>query len=290
MSTRAGLALLRAEIGKVWGRPILEITVALMAVLTLMSVQSITKLVTLADFPSIFRYTVMTSVSATVGSLMLPWVIMCGVLMALSFARDYESGLMQSLLSMPVSRKLFFVVKFFAVVLPLVLLSWVFTTFFVGLTFYSDLWLVLQLSFYVLPVSFLSLMFCGGLGVLVALVVRRSIPAVLTSLLVNFFIWYPTTINTLIALRDGVGYAGYLCLTTQKGALVFLNKLLGIVNPYVVFENGNPLLDIYVPPEFASSLEYTLPTSSFAILLIFYACILVIPMFVYFCRRFEICE
>jgi len=277
LSFRAGLALLRAEIGKVWGRPILEITVALMAVLTLMSVMPITEIVAHSAFPEVFRSAVMDSVSATVASLMLPWVIMCGVLMALSFARDYESGLMQSLLSMPVSRKLFFVVKFFAVVLPLVLLSWVLTTFFVGLSFYSDLWLVLQLSLYVLPVSFLSLMFCGGLGVLVALVIKRSIPAVLTSLLANFFIWYPASLNTKILLEAGVGYANYLCLTPHDGALVFLERLLGIVPRFVT-------------PQIENAFIYTLSTGSFAILLVFYACILVIPMFVYFSWRFEICE
>ncbi|MDR2203641.1 MAG: hypothetical protein LBE76_05020 [Nitrososphaerota archaeon] len=277
MSFRVGLALLKTEIGKVWGRPILEITVALMAVMTLMSVQPITEIVRHSEFLDIFRSAVMGSVSATVASLMLPWIIMCSVLMALSFARDYESGLMQSILSTPISRKMFFMVKFFAVVLPLVLLSWVLTTFFVGLTFYSSPWLVLQLSFYMLPVSFLSLMFCGGLGVLVALVVRRTIPAVLTSLLANFFIWYPTTIDTKRALMEGVGYANYLCLTPHDGALVFLDKLLGIV------PKGIPL-------EIADALEYTLPASSFAVLLVFYVCILVIPMFVYFIRRFEICD
>jgi len=276
VSARVGLALLRAEISKVWGKPILEITVALMAVMTLMSVQPIEEIVSHSEFLEVFRSAVMGSVSATVASLMLPWVIMCGVLMALSFARDYESGLMQSLLSMPVSRKLFFGVKFFAVVLPLVLLSWVFTTFFVGITFYSDFWLVLELSFYVLPVAFLSLMFCGGLGVLVALVVKRSIPAVLTSLLANFFIWYPANMNTWLLLRDGVGYANYLCLTPHDGALVLLDRLLGVVPVGI---SG-----------IEDALQYSLPTSSFAVLLVFYVCILVIPVFVYFSWRFEICE
>jgi len=277
MSFRVSLALLKAEMGKVWDRPILEITVALMAVLSLASIQPVTtEIYCHSAFSIAFQSVVTMSVSTTVASLMLPWVIMCGVLMALSFARDYESGLMQSLLSVPVSRKLFFVIKFFAVVLPLVLLSWGFTTFFVGLSFYSSPWLALQFSFFVLPISFLSLMFCGGLGVLVALAVKRTIPAVLTSLLANYFIWYPTTIVTKRALIDGVSYAGYLCLTPHKGALVFLDRLLDIV----------PM----VPSEIADALEYTLSAGSFAVLLVFYACILVVPMFVYFCRRFEVCE
>ncbi len=277
MSVRASLALLKAEMGKVWGRPILEITVALMAVMTIVSVRPLSDIVLHSEFPAAFQSAITGSVGATVASLMLPWVIMCGVLMALSFARDYEQGLIQSLLSVPVSRKLFFTVKFVAVILPLTLLSWGFTTFFVGMTFYSSPWLVLQLSFFALPVSFLSLMFCGGLSVLIALTIKRTIPAVLTALLANLFFWFPTTISTSTALWEGNSFANYLCLTPYKGALVFLDKLLGVV-PKGLTES------------MADALEYTLSGSSFGVLLIFYACVLVIPMFVYFYRRFEICE
>jgi len=284
LSVRRGLSLLKAEMGKVWGRPILEITVALMSVVTIVSVTPLTDIVRHSDFPAAFQSAITGSVSTTVASLMLPWVIMCGVLMSLSFARDYEQGMMQSLLSVPVSRKLFFTVKFVAVILPLTLLSWGFTTFFVGLTFYSSPWLVLQLSFYALPVSLLSLMFCGGISVLIALTIKRTIPAVLTALLANFFFWFPTTISNSTALWEGASYANYLCLTPYKGALVFLDKLLGIVPPGLgaIPTNGSlPLAD---------ALEFSLPAGFFAVLLVVYACVLVIPMFVYFCRRFEICE
>ncbi|MGD6810473.1 MAG: hypothetical protein ACQCN3_12310 [Candidatus Bathyarchaeia archaeon] len=276
--------MLKAEMGKVWGRPILEITVALMAVMTLTSVRPLTDIVLHSEFPAAFQSAITESVSSTVASLMLPWIIMCAVLMALSFARDYESGLMQSLLSVPVSRKLFFTVKFVAVILPLALLSWGFTTFFVGLTFYSSPWLVLQLSFFALPVSLLSLMFCGGVSVLIALTIKRTIPSVLTALLANFFFWFPTNISTFSSLMNGASYANYLCLTPYKGALAFLDKLLGIV-PIGI--NAVPLGG---SSPIADALEYSLPASSFAVLLVFYACVLVIPTFVYFSRRFEICE
>jgi len=267
MSVKVCWALLRSEMSKVWAKPILEITVALMAMIAFLFVQPITEIIEHSKFSIFFQSALVESVRSTVSSLLLPLVVMCGVLMALSFARDYESGLMQSVLSVPVSRKMFFAAKFFAVVLPLALLSWVLTTFFVGLTFYSSPWLVLQFSFYVLPVAFLSLMFCGGIGVLAALVIKHNIPAVLTSLLANLFLWFLTTIDP--------SSPNYLCLTPYKGALVFLDKLLGIAPKL------NPM---------PGMLEFTLPASAFGVLLIFYACILVIPMIVYFSRRFEICE
>ncbi len=276
MSVRAGLALLKAELGKVWARPILEITVALMAVMATYLVQPITRVVSHSTFSVTLQSVVTENVSSVVSSLMLPLVVMCAVLMSLSFARDYESGLMQSILSAPVSRKMLFTVKFFAVVLPLALLTWIFTTFFVGLTFYSSPWIVLQFSLFALPVSFLFLMLCGGIGVLVALMVKRTIPAVLTSFLVNFALWYPSTIITGIAFIRGDFFANYLCLTPYKGALVFLDKLLGI-DPKV-------LLD------YPYALELSLSASDFGALLIVYVCVLVIPLFVYFSRRFEICD
>ncbi len=276
MSLKAGLALLKAELGKVWARPILEITVALMAVMATYLVQPITRVVSHSDFSVTLQSVVAENVSSVVSSLMLPLVVMCAVLMSLSFARDYESGLMQSILSAPVSRKMLFTVKFFAVVLPLALLTWIFTTFFVGLTFYSSPWLVLQFSLFALPVAFLFLMLCGSIGVLVALIVKRTIPAVLTAFLVNFALWYPTTIITGIAFIRGDFFANYLCLTPYKGALVFLDKLLG-TEPKIL-------------PDYAYALELSLSAVDFGALLIVSVCILVIPLFVYFSRRFEICE
>jgi ABC-type transport system involved in multi-copper enzyme maturation permease subunit len=276
LSLKAGLALLKAEMGKVWARPILEITVALMAVMATYLVQPITQVVSHSDFSVTLQSVVAENVVSVVSSLMLPLIVMCAVLMSLSFARDYESGLMQSILSEPVSRKMLFTVKFFAVVLPLALLTWIFTTFFVGLTFYSSPWIVLQFSLFTLPVAFLFLTLCGSIGVLVALTVKRTIPAVLTAFLVNFALWYPSTIKTGIAFIEGASYANYLCLTPYKGALVFLEKLLGIV-PKMLSDNGY-------------ALELSLNASDFGALQIVYVCILVIPLFVYFSRRFEICE
>ena len=276
MSGRVGLALLKAEVGKVWARPILEVTVALMAVMATFLVQPITKIVSHSNFSVLIQSIMAENVSSVVSSLMLPLVVMCAVLMSLSFARDYESGLMQSILSAPVSRKMFFTVKFFAVVLPLALLTWIFTTFFVGLTFYSSPWLVLQLSLFALPVAFLFLMFCGSIGALVALVVKRTIPAVLTAFLVNFALWFPTTIITEVAFKEGAIYANYLCLAPYNGALVFLDKSLGIVPK--------------ISSDYAGALELSLSAVDFGALLIVYVSILVVPLFVYFWRGFEICE
>jgi len=272
LSVKAGLALLKAEMGKVWRSPILEITIALMAIMSVTAVTSLNELVVHSEFSAAFQSMIAGSVSATMILLLLPLVVMCAVLMSLSFARDYEQGLMQSVLSLPVSRRLFFITKFFAIVLPLVLISWVLTMFFVGASFYPDMLLVVKFSCYILPVSFLSLMFCGGLSVLIALVIKRTIPSVLTAMLANIFFWFLTTIYT----KKSLFYANYLCLTPYKGNLVFLDKILGI--------------DPRVGLDVVNAFEFSLPANIFGVLTIFYACILVIPMIVYFCRRFEVCE
>lgn len=277
MSFKTGWALLKTEMGKVWGRPILEITIALMAVMSVSSISPFANIVEQSTSSAVFQSMAAESVSATVISLMLPLILMCAILMSLSFARDYEQGLMQSLLSLPISRKLLFTTKYVAVILPLTLLSWFFTTLFVGITFYSNPLLVLQLSFLALPVSLLFLMFCGGIGVLVALVIKRTIPTVLAVMLSNFFFWFIASVNSSYAVSLGEDFANYLNLTPYKVPIVFLNKLLGVA-PSVASSS------------ITNSLESSLSVGSFGVLAIFYALILLIPTFVYFCRRFEICE
>jgi ABC-type transport system involved in multi-copper enzyme maturation permease subunit len=277
LSVRVGLALLKAELSKAWARPILEVTIALMAILSVASIRPLTEIYSQSDFSTAFQSIVAESVSATMTSLMLPLVLMCAVLMSLSFARDYESGLMQSLLSVPVSRSLFFTVKFVAVILPLALLSWFFSVFFVGITFYSSPWIVLQFSFYVLPVSVLALMFCGGIGVLVALLIKRTIPSVLTTLIANFFFWFICSMESEYVYRSfGANFANYVCLAPFKSSLVFLDKLLGIQHSV-----SSSLIDPLVS---------SFSVGSFGILVVFWACVLVVPMVVYFSRRFEICD
>ncbi|NLE06139.1 MAG: ABC transporter permease subunit [Crenarchaeota archaeon] len=276
MSARKSLALLKVEMEKVWSRPILEITIALMIIMAIMYTGPLTGIFPLLEFDAALNSALIGSVSSTANSLMFPCVIMCAVLMTLSFARDYEQGMMQSILSVPVSRGVYFVVKFFAVVLPLVLLSWGVTAFLVGLTFYSSPWLVLQSSFFVLPFSFLTLMFCGGISVLIALIIKRTIPSVLTAMLANFFLWFLTNLDTYQLLEEGVSYANFLCLTPYKGALLFLDRSLGISSRYA--------------NRFPDALEFSLSGEWFGILMVFYAFVLVVPLFVYFSRRFEICE
>jgi ABC-type transport system involved in multi-copper enzyme maturation permease subunit len=153
VSVRVGLALLKAEIGKVWNRPILEITVALMVVLSVASIMPLTEIYTTGAFSVALQSAIIGSVSATMTALMLPLMLMCAVLVTLSFSRDYESGLMQSLLSVPISRRLVFIVKFVAVALPLVLLSWGITTFLWGLLFIQifGLFYVFLFLFYLFP-------------------------------------------------------------------------------------------------------------------------------------------
>lgn len=59
--------------------------------------------------------------------------------------------------------------------------------------------------------------------------------------------------------------------------LVFLDKLLGL-SPKILVQ------------QLADALEYTFSMGSFGVLMIFYVFVFVVPIFVYFCRRFEICE
>ena len=93
------LALLKAEIRKVWGRPIFELAVALVFFISLNSVQTLFEITTFSGIQSEISRLVIFSLIRITGAQMLPLVLLCGILVSLSFARDYEQGQMQTLLS-----------------------------------------------------------------------------------------------------------------------------------------------------------------------------------------------
>ncbi|MEM2081122.1 MAG: ABC transporter permease subunit [Candidatus Bathyarchaeia archaeon] len=262
---KAILALFKAELQKDWNTPILEFAVILMTLISISAIPTLVKISVQNDAYSTFRLMVINGVSDIVTSQMLPLIMLCAILMALSFARDYEQGLMQSLLSSPISRTSLFILKFLAVILPLTALSWGFLIFFLILSYYSNVSLVLEFSIIALPIIFLALMFYGGIATLASLVIKRAIPSVLTAMSAAFFFWFITTLKTEI-----IGsIAEYLALTPYKAPLVLLNRIIGLSYPVGTLENGLPLW-------------------TFAALTLFYACIFVFPTYVYFIRGFEV--
>jgi ABC-2 type transport system permease protein len=270
-SFKTNLALFKTEIRKAWSFPILELAVGFVALVSITTVKPLLDVAVQSSFQSSFNSWVAEALSSNIGSQMLPLAILCGILVSLSFARDYEQGLMQTLLSSPVSRSAIFTIKFLAVVVPLTLVSWVVTLLILVLNFYSSATAVLtviQFASLALPITLLALMFFGGLATLIALAVKRTIPAALTSMLIGFAVWFITTLKP-----EAIGnIANYLALTPYKAPLVALGRMLGLT---------------YSPRD---ALENVLPAWNFLGLAVFYALMFVIPMYLYFTRRFEVRE
>lgn len=265
----SSLALFKAEAKKIWSRPILELAVILIALISVSSIPTLIQIEAQSKSQLAFQSMVVNGISAIMTSQMQPLIILCSILMSLSFARDYEQGLMQSMLSLPISRTSLFTMKFLAVILPLTFLSWGFIIFFSILNYYSNLFLVIQFAIFALPIAFLSLMFYGGLATLVSLVIKRTIPSALTAMLAGFFFWFITTLDT-----QTIGnIAESLALTPYKAPLVLLDRTIGVRFKYL-----------------PGTLENSLPVWIFVTLTFIYASIFVLLSFVYFVRRFEVRE
>ena len=262
--------LLKAEVRKVWSRPTLELAVGLIFMIALSSVSTVVEIMMFREFPSKFNSLIIEAIYDTVNFQMLPLVLLSGILVSLIFARDYEQGLMQTLLSLPVSRASIYVVKFVAVVVPLTLLSWGITLFVLLLNFSSTLannLLVLQLSSWALLVTFLAVMFYAGLAAVVALALKKTISSVLTTVISGFIVWFISMLRTEI-----IGtLADYLVFTPFKAPIVTLGRVLGKKYP----ETG---------------LENALPSWGFLALIVFYAIVLLVPTYLYFTRKFEVKE
>lgn len=267
---KPNIELFKAEIRKVWSFPILELAVGLIALISISSVQTVQQIVIQPEFQATFVSNIAESLSSVLNQQILFLGLLCGILISLSFARDYEQGLMQTLLSSPVSRSSLCIVKFFAVVLPLALLAWGINSLVIFLNFHSDVAATLTLFGVIaeaLPFMLLVFMFCGGLATLVALTIRKTIPSALATMAITFFAWFITQLK----VEAVGGLAEYLVLTPFKAPLIALGRILGTH---------------YTP----KTLETTLPVWNFIVLAIVYALMFLIPMYLYFTRRFEVRE
>lgn len=264
------LTLLKAEVQKSWGRPIFELALFLIFFMTVSSVQTMYKVTILPRLQSTYVTLVADDLVWLMSSQLLPLVIFCGLLASLSFAQDYEQGVIQTLFSLPVSRGSIFVVKFVAVVVPLTLLSWGATVFVMLLNYSSTVAntvMVFQQVAWALPITFLAVTFYAGLAAVISLTVKRALHSALITILTGFFIWFVTKLpkETIGALAE------YLIFTPYKAPIVALGRVVGVTYP----ETG---------------LENALPAWGFLVLILFYALVLLVPMYIYFTRKFEVKE
>jgi ABC-type transport system involved in multi-copper enzyme maturation permease subunit len=263
------LTLLKAEMRKVWGSPIFELMLGLVFLISLNSVSTLFEIAVQSGLQSKFNTLVAESFVNIMSFQMLPLVLFCGLIVSLSFARDYEQGQMQTLLSLPVSRASLFAVKFAAVVIPLTLVSWGVTAFVVLLNFSTTAnnLLVIQSAAWALPITFLAVMFYAGLAVVISLALKRTIPSVLTTLITGFFVSFVTTLRVEV-IGD---IANYLVFTPYKAPTVALGRVLGMKYPEAGYENA-------------------LPAWGFLVLIVFYALVFLVPAYLYFTRKFEVKE
>lgn len=262
--------LFKTEIRKAWSFPIFELAAGFVALVSIATIPKLQEIVLQSQLQVTFNSLVADAVYSSVSAQMLPLGLFCGILVALSFARDYEQGLMQTLLSSPLSRSSVFIVKFLAVIVPLTFLSWGLTTIFLFLNFYSNLasaFLVLQFAALSLLTTFLAVLFFGGLAVLISLSIKRAIPAALTAMILGFLMYFVTTLKT-----ETIGsLANYLAVTPFKAPLVGLGKLLGIAYA-------------------ETTIESSLSAGGFLAIALVYIVMFVVPAYLYFTRRFEVRE
>jgi len=264
------LTLFKAEVRKAWSRPIFELAVVLAGLFSLNSVGTLFEIIPIVRFESTVNSIITDALVLNMKTQMLPLAIICAILVSLSFARDFEQGLMQTLLSLPMSRSSLFIVKFLAVVVPLTFLSWGLTVFFISLNFYhsaTTLLVVIQQTAWALPLTFLALTFYGGLATMISLALKKTIPSALPTMLTVFFIWFITTLTP----GSIGGLADYIVFTPFKAPLVTLGRVLGVRYP-------------------PGALENSLPAWGFLALTVFYALMFLVPTYLYFIRRFEVRE
>ncbi len=262
--------LLKAELQKIWNRPIFELAMAFVFLMSVGNASTLYEITSQARLQSTFMSVVTDSLVQSMSFQMLPLVLFSGLLVSLSFAQDYEQGVIQNLFSLPVSRASIFIVKFVAIVIPLTLISWGSTVFMMLLNFQSttaNTLLVLQLTAWALPITLLAITLYAALGALISLIVKRTIRATFITILAGLFLWFITQLQEYTIGN----LAEYLSFTPFKAPIVTLGRLIGVTYPKDALENA-------------------LPGWGFLLLILFYALVFLVPAYLYFTKKFEVKE
>jgi hypothetical protein len=133
---------------------------------------------------------------------------------------------------------------------------------------------MLQVAATSLLTTSLAVFFFGGLATLIALTVKHTIPTVLTTMMIGFLMFFVTTLR---AETIGSTLANFIAITPFKASLLGLGKLLGADTARVVGLAEN-------------TLETSIPAVGFLAITLVYVLTLVVPMYLYFTRRFEVRE
>jgi len=257
-------SLLKAETERVWSRPVLELTSILVFLLSL-SVAPLVSVIPPDRLQAEIFSKIVGFITLYADSLTLFLGLICAVLGTLSFAKDYEQGLLQTLLSLPLSRSLVFVSKLIAVTVPITLIAWVTMVFSLSLSFYFALDIVFRTAFYVLPIIFIISLLSFSLATLISLLAKRILPSILAStasILILFMISNPPMAT--------LGDFRYLAYTPLRAPVMTLIRVFG--ESYF----GSNVLEAL--PETGTLLTLSL---TYALVPLFFA-------FLYFTRKLEI--
>lgn len=262
--------LLKAELQKIWNRPIFELALGFVFFMALGNSSSLFEITLPTSLQSTFTREATVFLVLNIGFQMLPLVLFSGLLVSLSFAQDYEQGVIQTLFSLPVSRSTVFVTKFVAIVVPLTLISWGSTVFVMLINFCTttaNTLLVIQFTAWALPVTFLAISFYATLGALLSLIFKRTVRAAFITILSGFFFWFIAQLreNSIGALAE------YLSFTPFKAPMTTLGRLIGVTYREEALENA-------------------LPGWGFLVLMLFYVLVVLVPTYMYFTQQFEVKE
>lgn len=215
------MELFKAELGKSWRRPTLELTIALLA---LIGAGTITDDVYLSSLDrldkELFRRISYTTV-VSFQQLELLMGLLCSILASLSFARDYEQGLLQTLMSLPISRTRLFLAKLLAIVVPLTVVSWVYIGFFLGLNYYFVPITLLKVLLPILFTIFVTLVFYFGIASIISIKIKKTLPSVITSSMIVMALF-------ILQLSSPASLEGYITYTPYLAPIMYLARTFNL--------------------------------------------------------------
>ena len=197
-------------------------------------------------------------------------IVICSAVSAISFARDYEKGLLQTLFSLPLSRTEIFLSKMLSIVLVSSIIVSISLTITLILDFYFAVSYLLKPILIGFLMAFAPLFFYFSLSAFIALIIRKTVASTVISIVLSYM---------LQALPPALSDINYYM--PDKIPIFMLCKLLGYRST-PSFHSGYGLPSTLLAN--APSIELLL------ILLVIYSIGMMTVTYTYFIKKMELAE
>lgn len=182
------IEILKAEFRNIWSSLLLEISIITPLFISLIYNPHLFYIFPYKDVNIVIHEIVAIRTTSIFHSTLTFTIIICSVASAISFSKDYERGVLQTLLSLPLSRTEIFLSK----ILPIIVVSTIIVSISLSVTLILDFHFTMLYILKPICIGFLlaltPLTFFSSLSTFIALLTKRTLASTVISIILSYIL------------------------------------------------------------------------------------------------------